>query len=90
MALADFLARLYRPNDLADTLHGLSRRVASLEDIQLRRELEWTETRDKLLRYLKRLQELDRRQGGTEVGPSWKESRQRLMAAKFPKREGSG
>ena len=44
-----------------DTLAGLSGRVAALEDIQTRRELEWAETKQALDRMLRRAAALDQR-----------------------------
>lgn len=81
--------RWFRPSKhLADTLHALEARVAELESLQLQRELLWRETQDKLLRYLKRVQEVERREGTGGNG-----SRAALMAAKFGRRstsEGGG
>jgi D-alanyl-D-alanine dipeptidase len=44
-----------------DTLRALEGRVAALEDIQTRRELEWAETKSALDRMLKRFAALDQR-----------------------------
>ena len=43
------------------TLHALEDRVAALEDIQVRRELEWAETKSALDRMIKRYNALDQR-----------------------------
>lgn len=45
----------------ADTLRALESRLAALEDIQVRRELEWAETKSALDRMLKRAAALDQR-----------------------------
>lgn len=44
-----------------DSLPALAARVAALEDIQTRRELEWAETKSALDRMLKRAAALDQR-----------------------------
>jgi hypothetical protein len=45
----------------SDSLPALAGRVAALEDIQTRRELEWAETKSALDRMLKRAAALDQR-----------------------------
>ena len=52
-----------------DTLEGLAGRVAALEDIQTRRELEWAETKSALDRMLKRAAALDQRGARAERRP---------------------
>lgn len=84
MALFGLWKRVEPVNDLADTLAELTRRVADLEALQVSREIEWKETRDKLLRHLKRVSELDRR-----TGDGGSPARRALLSAKFPNmREG--
>ena len=45
----------------SDSLPELARRLAALEDVQTRRELEWAETKSALDRMLKRAAALDQR-----------------------------
>lgn len=52
-----------------ETLEGLAGRVAALEDIQTRRELEWAETKSALDRMLKRAAALDQRAREREGEP---------------------
>lgn len=47
---------------LSEQIAALTLRVEALDGLQVTREAEWAETRDKLLRWLKRSQELDSRQ----------------------------
>lgn len=83
MGLFAFLTRRNAGNHLADTLRKLEARVGELESLQVSREIEWRETRDKLLRYLKRVSEVERRTG-TDDSPA----RRRLLALKFPNSTG--
>lgn len=72
----------FRPSpDLSDTLQAVADRVDALERTQLGHELEWRETRDKLLRYLKRVQEIERRETPATNGP--RGASRALLAAKF-------
>lgn len=71
-ALKSLLARDPVPVDhppAPDTLHDLVGRVAALEDIQTRRELEWAETKQALDRMLKRAAALDQRAREREADP---------------------
>lgn len=61
-----WLRRTLSPaRELVHLCYELRRRVEQLEQMQLRRELEWEETRDQVLRHLRRLnavkQHLDER-----------------------------
>lgn len=53
-----------------DTLPNLAARVAALEDIQTRREMEWAETKSALDRMLKRAAALDQRAREREGVPN--------------------
>lgn len=70
---------------LVTELAELRSKVEQLEGLQLDRELQWTETKDKLLRYLKRVQELDRR-AGEEPGGNAARAAQlaKVLETKFP------
>lgn len=77
------------PSPIVDpnALQALADRVERLEAMQLDRELQWTETKDKLLRYLKRVQELDRR----AADPATADRANQLanvISAKFPRAAG--
>ena len=69
-----------------DTLEGLAGRVAALEDIQTRRDLEWAETKSALDRMLKRAAALDQRareRNGDQGAPHRsKDQLRELMRAK--------
>lgn len=72
-----------------EAFQALAKRVEELERIQLDRELQWTETKDKLLRYLKRVQELDRRDQPQEPEtPAGRPSLSSVISAKFPRQTG--
>ena len=57
----DALRGTIPPALASDTLPNLAARVAALEDIQTRREMEWAETKSALDRMLKRAAALDQR-----------------------------
>ena len=62
-----------------ETLEGLAGRVAGLEDIQVRRELEWAETKSALDRMLKRFAALDQRARARDEEPvNGRRSREQL------------
>lgn len=68
MSLRSWIAGLWKPRrDVktvqldTDSLPSLAKRVADLEDVQTRRELEWAETKQALDRMLKRFAALDQR-----------------------------
>jgi hypothetical protein len=78
---------------LATEVADLRTKVDGLDALQVDREIAWKETRDKLLRYLKRVQELDRREnGGDDESRESANPRTAQIAAilgmKFPKKEG--
>jgi hypothetical protein len=76
------------PPTLVARLEALEAKLAALETLQLDRELQWTETKDKLLRYLKRVQELDRRHGSNSggEGDAHASALAQVLALKYPKR----
>lgn len=78
------------PPTLEGRVEALEAKIAALEALQLDRELQWTETKDKLLRYLKRVQELDRRHGGAGNGSDdgHAAALAQVLALKYPKRGG--
>jgi hypothetical protein len=61
-----------------ETLEGVAGRVAALEDIQVRRELEWAETKSALDRMLKRFAALDQRAREREEPANGRRSRDQL------------
>lgn len=68
MSMSSWFSALWKPRrDVnteqldPDSLAELARRVALLEDVQTRRELEWQETKSALDRMLKRAAALDQR-----------------------------
>lgn len=66
-----------------DTLSSLAGRVAALEDIQTRRELEWAETKQALDRMLRRAAALDQRarergELGEDGEPRGRQSKEQL------------
>jgi len=90
VALFGFLSGRNQGNHLADTLRKLEGRVGELEALQVSREIEWKETKDKLLRHLKRVQELERRSTQDETNPTGYAgmARDAVLRAKFGRNTG--
>ena len=73
-----------------ELVHELVKRIGALEEIQLRREIEWAETKDQVYRHLKRLnavkQHLDERESSEDASGTTNDKRpapSAVLAAKF-------
>lgn len=76
---------------LASQVEGLGKRLEELEATQVRRELEWRDVSEKLLRYLQRIQAVEQRAKQREEGPSGdgkEQARALLMRTKFGNHQG--
>jgi len=62
----------------------LAGKIEALEAVQLAREVQWTETKDQVLRHLKRVQAVRQHQDADPAA----ELRNQLIARKFPRTGG--
>lgn len=67
---------------------ALEARVRALEDLQLKREVEWAETSEKLLRYLRRISAVEQRAAEREGGASSDPVTTALLRSKYPHANG--
>lgn len=71
-------------------LVALEARLRALEEQQLRREVEWAEVSEKLLRYIKRISAVEaraqQREGATETDPVTSA----VLRMKFPPKQNGG
>lgn len=82
-----FLSRLLggsRTPELASEVRSLALRLTELEDTQLRREIEWRETKDQIKRHLGRAAALSAKKTEPEVAPQIVAA----LRAKFPHTNG--
>lgn len=68
--------------NLQGEVQELHAKVVALEAAQLDREVQWTETKDQVLRHLKRVQAIRQHSQEPDTGA---ELRNQLIARKFPK-----
>lgn len=77
---------------LTQEIFRLNGRVTDLENVQLKRELEWSETKDQILRHLKRAgaikQHIDERT--SEEPTATRPAPAVVLAAKFPRTQQGG
>jgi hypothetical protein len=80
--LRSALESLETAQNLSVDVGELRGKIEALEAVQLERELQWTETKDQVLRHLKRVQAIRQHQLEPDLGA---ELRKQLIARKFPR-----
>lgn len=79
--------RQARIASLVQEVFALKARVTELEEVQLRREVEWRETKDQVLRHLKRInavkQHEDAREAASQSGDHERPPVAAVLAAKY-------
>lgn len=83
--LRNVLGSLEKAQNLADEVQGLRAAVEALEAVQLEREVQWTETKDQLLRHLKRVQAIKQHQSQAD---DRSDLVAHVLARKFPRSGG--
>lgn len=82
--LRNALESLETAQNLAAEVGELRGKIEALEALQLDREVQWTETKDQVLRHLKRVQAIRQHQEAAEE-PSSRPSQATVLAMKYGK-----
>jgi len=85
--LRDLLGSLEKAQNLSVDVGELRTKIEALEALQLDREVQWTETKDQVLRHLKRVQAIRQHQEAEE--PAQSPVVAQLLARKFPRNGGA-
>lgn len=82
--LRGLLESLQSAQKLSVDVGELREKIEALEALQLEREIQWTETKDQVLRHLKRVQAIRQHQEAAEAEPG-RPSQATVLAMKYGK-----
>lgn len=72
------------------SLGALAARLDALEALQLKRELEWAEVQEKVLRYLKRVATIEQRASERAEGATADPVQLAVLRSKYPPKQAGG